>query len=187
MTTAQAIKLTGQSLVDYVNDHSGNISRAELVINSGYVRADGRPAYTEFYTELLKAKEIITPGYIHQDDVEDAAYEDLDPDIQKLYDNVHEAIGEKWDHEQILDFISELDDIGIVTPDQFEESFEHVLDDTWKAESEFAEFYVTELGCESIPEIILHAIDWQAVWDHQLRYDYNTIEFDGSTYFFRNL
>jgi hypothetical protein len=29
-------------------------------------------------------------------------------------------------------------------------------------------------------------VDWQRVWDSALRYDYNTIDFGGDTYFFRN-
>jgi hypothetical protein len=34
--------------------------------------------------------------------------------------------------------------------------------------------------------VIAAAVDWQAVWDHNLRYDFNTIEFDGTVFFFFN-
>jgi hypothetical protein len=37
-----------------------------------------------------------------------------------------------------------------------------------------------------IPDIVFAAIDWQDVWDHNLRYDYNTIETVNGTFFFRN-
>jgi hypothetical protein len=37
-----------------------------------------------------------------------------------------------------------------------------------------------------IPDIVFAAIDWQDVWDHNLRYDYNSIETVNGTFFFRN-
>jgi hypothetical protein len=37
-----------------------------------------------------------------------------------------------------------------------------------------------------IPDIVLASIDWQDVWDHDLRYDYSTIETVNGTFFFRN-
>ena len=37
-----------------------------------------------------------------------------------------------------------------------------------------------------IPDIALAHVDWQHVWDHELRYDYNTIETANGTFFFRN-
>lgn len=181
--TATVIKLTGQSLVDYVNDHS-DLTKTELVLQCGYVRSNGSPAFVEFYTELLKAKEILDPNYISKQDAEDQHYDSLDKDTQQLYDTIHDRIGKKWDHEDIISFIDELDDIGIETSDQFDDAFDTIID-SHNAEAEFAEQWV--VNGYSIPDVIEHAIDWQYVWYHQLAYDYNTIVFDDSTYFFRNL
>ena len=58
--------------------------------------------------------------------------------------------------------------------------------DSYKAEAEFAEELMTSLGAIDEDSPVFFAIDWQRVWDHSLCYDYNTIEFDGTTYFFHN-
>jgi hypothetical protein len=41
--------------------------------------------------------------------------------------------------------------------------------------------------CETIPSIVEGCIDWRDVWESSLRYDYNSIDFDGETFFFRNI
>jgi hypothetical protein len=90
-----------------------------------------------------------------------------------------------WTYEELVEFMNELDDLGINTPEQFDESFEWNTD-SYKPEEEFAEHFVTEVYCTSIPDIVQGCIDWQAVWDSSLRYDYNTITLNNDTYFFRN-
>jgi hypothetical protein len=58
-------------------------------------------------------------------------------------------------------------------------------DEHW-AEKEFAESFCIEVMDARIPDIVMAAVDWQDVWDHNLRYDYNTIETVNGTFFFRN-
>jgi len=117
-------------------------------------------------------------------DAEDAEYEAMSGVEQEMYDRLA-AFNNKWDHEEVTDFMKELDDIGIETPEQFDESFEWDTDG-YKPEEEFAEYFVTEVYCTSFPSIVEGCIDWQAVWNSSLRYDYNTIDFGDTTYFFRN-
>jgi hypothetical protein len=62
----------------------------------------------------------------------------------------------------------------------------YTSDEYW-AEKEFAEYFVIELMDARIPDIVMAAIDWQDVWDHNLRYDYNAIETVNGTFFFRNI
>ena len=38
-----------------------------------------------------------------------------------------------------------------------------------------------------IPDIVMAAVDWQDVWDHNLKYDFSYIETNNGTYFFRNI
>ena len=181
------IKLTGQSLVNYVNDKNelvvkGELTKTDLIKDAGYVYDNGTAMYTEFYTELLSAKGVIP---VTNTDVETEAYDDLSGTQQDLYDQVDEMFGEKWSHEEVMEFMNELDEIGIETPEQLGEAYEYTSD-SYKAEAEFAEYLVTEVLSTGIPEILEGHIDWQSVWSCELKYDYNTIEFDGETYFFHN-
>lgn len=185
VTTCAPVRYTGQQLIDYVNENTDHVSRTQLVINSGYVYDNGKPQFVDFYTELLKAKEQLDPSYVSKQEAEDAQYEELDTDTKDLYDAVHDRLGEKWDHEEIMEFIDELDDLGITTFSEFEDAFCYESDGYW-AEKEFAEYWVCEVMCEAPSETIAHAVDWQQVWDHNLRYDFNTIETSNGTFFFWN-
>jgi hypothetical protein len=186
LTQTPTIKLTGQSLVTFNEEQFAlGRTRTEIVIDAGYVRDNGSAEYTEYYTELLRAKQELDPGYLDTKDVEDAEYDALSGTEQELYDAVHEKFGEKWDHEEIIGFLGELEDIGIETPEALGEAFEYQTD-SYKAEEEFAEQLVTEVISLGIPSILEGHIDWQSVWDCELRYDYNSFEFDGETFFFRN-
>lgn len=183
MTTA-TVRLTGDALLEHVAKYK-DATKTEQCLTAGYVRDNGSPAYVDFYTELLNASPIVTdPNKVLAENDE---YDSLDDDKRELYDEVHDRFGYTWDHEQIMEFIEELDDIGIENVSQLEDAYVYTHDD-WvsTAEREFAEYWVYEIMCESIPDVIAAAVDWQAVWDHNLRYDINTIEFDGSVFFFFN-
>ena len=187
MTTTQTIMLTGKSLVDYVTDKSplidrGELTRTEMIIDAGYVYDNGKAMYVDFYTELLNARGV-TPTTMR--DVEDQEYADLDQDKKDLYDSVDERLGSKWTHEEIIEFIDELDDIGITTANEFDDLF-YGESDEYHAERAFAEEFVCELEYNLKDSLVFAAIDWQDVWDHQLRYDFSTIETSNGTFFFRN-
>ena len=185
MTTCAPVRYTGQALLDYVSENTDHVSRTQLAIDAGYVYDNGKPMFVEFYTQLLKAKDELDPSYVSKRDAEDAQYEELDDDAKDLYDGVHDRLGEKWDHEEIMEFLDELTDLGITTFADFEDAFSYESDEYW-AEKEFAEYWVCEVLCEPPSETIAHAVDWQQVWDHNLRYDFNTIETSNGTFFFWN-
>lgn len=181
MTTA-TVRLTGDALLEHVAKYK-DATKTEQCLTAGYVRDNGSPAYVDFYTELLNASPIVTdPNKAAADDAE---YDALDDDKRELYDEVHDRFGEKWAHDEILQFIDELDDIGIENVSQLEDNYIYCSDE-YRAEREFAEYWVCEVMCEPPSDVIAAAVDWQAVWDHNLSYDINTIEFDGETYFFWN-
>jgi hypothetical protein len=180
------VRLTGQQLLDYVNEYNlTNTTRTEMIKGAGYVDGE-RALYVDFYTELLKAKEVLDPTYVSKQEAEDAEYNDLKSYEQHLYDEIHKLFGEKWDHEEIMEFMEKLDDIGISSVIDLRESFAFVSDDAWNAEEEFAKYYTLEVYCAEIPAIVEDYINWQSVYDSELKYDYNSVDFDGSTYFFRN-
>lgn len=186
-TTTPVFMLKGDAIVTHNAEwmeliNRGEKTRTEMVKDAGYVYDNGKPMYVDYYTELLNAKGIV-PAM--SSDVEDAEYEALSGEQQDLYDLVHDKFGYTWSHEEIMEFMDELDDIGITTPEQVDDAYEWDTED-YDPEEKFAEYFVTEVLCQGLPEIVEGCVDWQAVWDSSLRYDYNTIEFYGVTYFFRN-
>jgi hypothetical protein len=114
-------------------------------------------------------------------------YDDLSEDKKDLYDKITDVLGEKWTHEETIEFMDELEDIGITIADDFESSYEYTHDSySSYAEKEFAEYWCIDVMDAKIPEIVLSAVDWQDVWDRNLRYDFSSIETSNGTFFFRN-
>jgi hypothetical protein len=186
-TTTPTFMLKGDALVNFVNEkmqliNRNEMTRTEMILDAGYVYDNGKAMYTEFYTELLTAKGI-TPTT--DTDIADQEYDDLSTDKKDLYDAITEKLGEKWTHEETIEFMDELEDIGIETASEFDDAYEYTSDEYW-AEKDFAEYICIEVMDAEIPDIVMAAIDWQDVWDHNLRYDYNTIETVNGTFFFRN-
>jgi hypothetical protein len=186
-TTAPVFMLKGDALVEFVNEkmqliNRNEMTRTEMILDAGYVYDNGKAMYTEFYTELLLAKGIKPTT---DTDIEDQEYDDLSSDDKDLYDKITEMLGEKWTHEETIEFMDELEDIGIETASEFEDAYEYTCDEYW-AEKDFAEYFVIEVMDARIPDIVMAAVDWQDVWDHNLRYDFNSIETVNGTFFFRN-
>jgi hypothetical protein len=191
MTYTITQKLTGQKLIDFVSTKMTKATpRTDICRVAGYVKTlrDGTIGadFIAFDENLLEAKKE-TNSELFQTESSYPEYETLSDDTKALYDHLDESIASKWNHEETLDFIEELEDIGIETVEQFQDSYERSVDNTWKAEAEFSEELMVELEPSLEKSLVFHAIDWQSVWDHQLKYDYNTIEFDGEMYFFRNI
>ena len=188
-TTAPIFMLKGDALVEFVNEkmqlvNRNEMTRTEMILDAGYVYDNGKAMYTEFYTELLNAKGIKP---VTDTDAADVEYDNLSNDDKDLYDKITDMLGEKWTHEETIEFMEELSDIGIESASDFEDSYEYTHDSySSYAEKEFAEYFVIDVMDAQIPDIALAAVDWQDVWDHNLRYDYNAIETVNGTFFFRN-
>ena len=188
-TTAPVFMLKGDALVNFVNEkmqlvNRNEMTRTEMILDAGYVYDNGKAMYTEFYTELLNAKGIKP---VTDTDAADVEYDNLSNDDKDLYDKITDMLGEKWTHEETIEFMEELSDIGIESASDFEDSYEYTHDSySSYAEKEFAEYFVIDVMDAQIPDIALAAVDWQDVWDHNLRYDYNAIETVNGTFFFRN-
>ena len=188
-TTTPAFMLKGDALVSFCKEkmelvNRNEMTRTELILDAGYVYDNGKAMYTEFYTELLNAKGIKPTT---DTDIADQEYDDLSTDKKDLYDAITEKLGEKWTHEETIEFMDELDDIGIATASELEDAYEYTHDSySSYAEKEFAEYFCIEVLDARVPDIVLAHVDWQHVWDHELRYDYNSIETVNGTFFFRN-
>ena len=189
ITTILPFMLKGSSLLNFVNEkmpliNRGELTRTDMIKDAGYVYDNGKAMYVDFYTELLNARGV-TPTT--NTDVADREYDDMSTDEKDLYDKITEMLGEKWTHEETVEFMEELDDIGINTASEFEDAYEYTHDSySSYAEKEFSEYFCIEVMCAEIPECVLSAVDWQDVWDHSLRYDFASIETANGTFFFRN-
>ena len=186
-TTAPIFMLKGDALVNFVIEkmalvNRNEMTRTEMSLDAGYVYDNGKAMYTEFYTELLTAKGI-TP--VTDTDNADQEYDDLSNDEKDLYDKITDMLGEKWTHEETIEFMDELKEIGIETASELEDAYEYTCDEYW-AEKQFAEYFCVEVMDARISDIVMAHIDWQHVWDHELRYDFNSIETVNGTFFFRN-
>ena len=188
-TTAPIFMLKGDSLVEYFNDKMplvirGELTRTDMIKDAGYVYDNGKAMYTDFYAELLNARGI---GPTTNTDVADQEYDDMSEDEKDLYDKITDMLGSKWTHEETVEFMEELCDIGIESASQLEDAYEYTHDSySSYAEKDFAEYFVIDVMDAQIPECVLSAVDWQDVWDHNLRYDFSSIETVNGTFFFRN-
>jgi len=188
-TPIPTVMLRGDSLVAFVAERKelidrGELTRTDMIKDAGYVYDNGKAMYVQFYTELLNAKGVVPTT---DTDTMEQEYDDLSNDDKDLYDKITDMLGEKWTHEETIEFMDELDEIGISSANDFEDAYEYTHDSySSYAEKEFAEYWCIEVMDARIPDIVLAAIDWQDVWDHNLRYDFNYIETVNGTFFFRN-
>jgi hypothetical protein len=183
------VALKGSALIDHSKLYPSTFpSKSDLVAASGHVRPDGKLSFVSFYEALLEAKVEADPNFhvtIDEATEEDKEYDELSRPLQKLYDSMHSRFGEKWDHAEIMEFLQLLsDNIGILTLDDFDNAFHSVVDNSWKWEAEFAEEYMMDVEPGLRDSMVLHAIDWQAVWDHSVTYDFHAFDFNGDVYVF---
>jgi len=91
-----------------------------------------------------------------------------------------------------LELFNLINSLGIENVDQWEDAYVQSLPSRWNVEAQFTEQLMDDLGYLSwngpnegpLPDFMLNHIDWQAVWDCELRHDYSTIDYDGVTHFF---
>ena len=115
--------------------------------------------------------------------------------------NLMPTFRDKRDHEfyeYILNDIPSLDlelfnlinGEGIENVDQWDDAYERSMPTSIRVEAQFVEQMAEEIGYLDGPELgelpgwMTNHIDWQEVWDCELRHDYFTIEYDGQTHFF---
>lgn len=174
-------RVTGTGLLSLVADCPG-YQPSRLVGMAGYIKPNGKLAYCDFYEELIKAKNggtICSPTYDDTDYEQDCSPEDRlwCQCIAEVLPNVDEEDAKEW-------VAKELDDLGIETEEQLREAF-YGCYDPWNMYEEIGQESVENMG-ERIPEYLEGCINWERLWDSYLRYDFNTFDFAGNTYVFRN-
>ena len=127
--------------------------------------------------EFIKAREDFASWY-------DSKTEDMQALIDEISDRTYFII----DEDEYDAFISELGDYGITDASSFEDAFNGEVEGYGeRVFAEFSEELVESCGYTIEPEFVANCIDWEQVWYSSLRYDYQTFEFKGNTYFFRNI
>ncbi len=127
----------------------------------------------------------------------------LDAKVDSRPSGVQPYFRDKKDHEfyeyilndipdMDLNLFKEINDYGIENVDQWEDAYVQSMRTSIHVEAQFTEQLVDDLGYFSwdgpnegpAPDFIIAHIDWQAVWDCELRHDYFTIEDGEYTHFF---
>lgn len=154
------MKLTGSDLISRVDSlRAEGKSATEVVLACGYVKENGKGAYTDFYTELLQAKGQDLPA----DDTE------VSEEYQEDYDRLVDIYSQ-----DAVDAFIEL--YGEDCLDSFEDAYQGEYD----SEADFAEQFTTDVYGD-IPAYVV--VDWEATWNSNLSYDF---DFEGGFIFNRN-
>ena len=119
----------------------------------------------------------------------------------KRMPNLMPTFRDKRDHEFYEYILNDIPDMdlelfnlingeGIENADQWEDAYNCSLPTSIRVEAQFVEQMAEKIGYLDGPELgelpgwMTNHIDWQEVWDCELRHDYFTIEYDGQTHFF---
>ena len=144
--------LTGSALLDTIRTME-TASRTEQCLACGYVRENGKPAFTSFYEAILEARGITTAA------------------VEK-----EEMLGEYPEQNEILTELLEDYDADAIKAfiELFGEELLENFTDAYQGEmsgAEFAEQLTTDCYCLDIPGFV--EVDWQATWENLERYDYS--------------
>ena len=131
----------------------------------------------------------LSPSFVAARDAFDAWYDNLSDDKRELVESISERTYYICDKQEIEDFLTLLDEeFCIVTAVDFEDKFEAEFEGYGESQlAEYAENMVNDGGyLDRVPDFLKNHINWEAVWNCELRYDYSEVQFNENTYLFRN-
>ena len=131
----------------------------------------------------------LSPQFVAARDTFAAWYDALDSDKRELVDSIAERTYYITESEEYLSFIDMLDEeFGIQCAMDFEDKFEAEFEGYGDNQlAEYASNMIDECGyLDRVPGFLKNHIDWQSVWNCELRYDYTELQFNQNTYLFRN-
>jgi len=146
--------LTGNALLTLVNEMQAQeppAKMSEIVRACGYER-DGKLKYTEFYTELLTVK-----GLLNNDT--------LEQEISEEYQELYQTLCQDYGKDAVNAFLELHDDESLL------EYFVDAYQGRYDSESDFAEQFTVDVYGFDAPSFVV--VDWDATWDHNLRYDFD--------------
>ena len=146
--------LKGTELLDTIRSME-TASRTEQCLGCGYVRQDGKPAFTSFYEAIMEARGITTAQ--REKDELLAEYKDSD-ELETL-----QELLEDYDADAIKAFVEYF---GTGMLEDFTDSYQGEM-----SGAEFAEQLVTDCYCLDLPGFV--EVDWQETWENLERHDYS--------------
>ena len=130
-------------------------SRTDQCLACGYVREDGKPAFTSFYEAIMEARGITTA----QREKEELLTEYKDSDELETL----QELLEDYSADAIRAFI---ECFGNVSLESFWDSYQGEM-----TGAEFAQQLTEDCYCIDLPGFV--EVDWQATWENLERYDYS--------------
>ena len=130
-------------------------SRSEQCLACGYVRQDGKPAFTSFYEAILEARGITTEAQ----EKEELLWEYKD---SEELETLQELL-EDYSTDAIRAFIECFGDGDL---ESFADSYQGEM-----SGAEFAQQLTEDCYCIDLPGFV--EVDWQATWENLERYDYS--------------
>ena len=130
----------------------------------------------------------LSPEFVTARDAFAAWYDSKDADTQELIDAISDRtyfIIEEQDYDRFIDLLK---DEGIESAMDFEDKFEAEIEGYGDHQlAEYAEQMLDDCGYLSdLPEMFRNYIDFEAMWNGCLRFDYSEWQFQENTYLFRN-
>ena len=130
----------------------------------------------------------LSPEFVTARDAFAAWYDSKDAATQELIDAISDRtyfIIEEQDYDRFIDLLK---DEGIESASDFEDRFEVELEGYGDHQlAEYAEQMLDDCGYLSdLPEMFRNYIDFEAMWNGCLRFDYSEWQFQENTYLFRN-
>ena len=152
--TNQTKMLKGTELLDTIRSME-TASRTEQCLGCGYVRQDGKPAFTSFYEAIMEARGITTAQ--REKDELLAEYKDSDE-----LETLQELLEMDYSVDAIKAFVEYF---GTGMLEGFQDSFQGEM-----SGAEFAQQYTEDCWCMDIPGFV--EVDWEATWQNLERYDF---------------
>ena len=125
---------------------------------------------------------------------------ELDAKTDSRPSDIIPTFRDKRDHEFFEYILNDIPDLdlelfnlingeGIENVDQWDDAYTCSMPTSYRVEAQFVEQLMDDLGYleaanGELPNFLTSHIDWQEVWDCELRHDYFSIEYDGQTHFF---
>ena len=131
----------------------------------------------------------LSPEFVSARQAFAAWYDSKDVATQELIDSISDRtyfIIEEQDYDRFITMLDE--DYDITSAMDFEDKFEAELEGYGDHQlAEYAEQMLDDCGyLDRLPDMFRNHIDFESVWNCELRFDYSEVQFQENTYLFRN-